>query len=410
MSLKGNVEAFSLAAILQSIKTNQHSGTLKIEKDKNKKLIYFTQGEVYLLSEGVKKMRKMGHHLVKNRIVSEKAIQDALIEQRQTNKLLGEILKEQGLITDEDINKILIHQIEEEIYSIFFWNYATFEFTKDFFPPEFINPVKDVKKVSFNTNSLLMEAARRMDDWQRIEKFVPTEKMIFKKNPHFPVEKLKLDSPLENVSSRFQDINGIHEVASLLTLWQLERYEGYEFLMQCSSQGAIEAIPSNELQALFQEAFSARDFKRCFDYYELALVAYRELSESFELKIFTNPEFIQSSNNYSFSCENLSDYPLSKLILTLFDNRVVGTLKISKGLDSKLIFFTGDNLWFVSKGRYSTQNFFDFFFHYWSIPSEIQHQLLEIQDKSRYFIQDTIIQTGVVSRDEFNQILQEKIP
>lgn len=408
MALKGNVEAFSLAAIFQSINANQHSGTLKVVKGKNKKLIYFTKGEVYLLSEGVKKMRKMGYHLVKNKIVGENDIQEALVEQRKTSKLLGEILKERGLISDNDINKILRNQIEEEIYSVFAWRYATFEFIKDFFPPEFLTPNKDVKKVSFHTNSLLMEAARRMDDWKRIEELIPTEQVIFRRIEEKNLAELKLDSLAEE---RLSHIDGKKSVADLLAKWQTDRYEGCEFLMQYTLQGAITPITPKELFYQFQETFLSRQFKKCFHFYEFALLTNRELSDQFELKLFTTPEFITSSTNYSFSVENLKDYPLSKMLLTLFDNRVIGTLKIASGVSSKSIFFTGDNIWFTSVGKNSTSTLLDFFFRYWNVPQEIQQQLFEIKFKgeSQKSIWEEIAENNIMNEEEIRVVFQEKL-
>ncbi|MEK7485900.1 MAG: DUF4388 domain-containing protein, partial [Planctomycetota bacterium] len=407
MSLKGNVEAFSLAAIFQSINANQHSGTLKVVKGKNKKLIYFTKGEVYLLSEGVKKMRKMGNHLIKNKIVSEADVKEALQEQQKTNKLLGEILKERGLINDADINKILVNQIEEEIYSVFSWSYADFEFNKDFFPPEFITPNKDVKKVAFRTNSLLMEAARRMDDLKRIQQIIPTEQIIFQQVEGKDLRALKFSPEMEE---RLTWLDGKRSVLDLITKWQLDRYDVCDFLLQCYMKGVIVPIPPKEMLIQFQEAFANRNFKRCLQFYENALFTSREISDQIELKIFTTPEFISSSTNFDFTVENLKYYSLSKLILILFDNRVIGTLKISSGISSKFIFFTGDNLWFFSTGKNSTRTILDFFFRYWNIPQEIQQQLYEIRFKSnKRPIFEEIIQNNIISPEEFAVVLQEKL-
>ena len=64
-------------------------------------------------------------------------------------------------------------QIEEAVYFLFTWSHGTFNFEPDILPDE-----QDFM-VSINPESLLLEGARRVDEWGLIEKKVPSFDLVF---------------------------------------------------------------------------------------------------------------------------------------------------------------------------------------------------------------------------------------
>ena len=78
---------------------------------------------------------------------------------------LGEILVAQGLISPRDLNRVVRQQIEEVVFELVGWSEGYFAF-------------EDGKQADWPTEAetrvptglLLMEAARRTDEWSRIEK------------------------------------------------------------------------------------------------------------------------------------------------------------------------------------------------------------------------------------------------
>ena len=64
-------------------------------------------------------------------------------------------------------------QIEEAVYFLFTWTQGTFNFEAD------IRPEEQDFLVSINPESLLLEGARRVDEWSLIEKKMPSFDIVF---------------------------------------------------------------------------------------------------------------------------------------------------------------------------------------------------------------------------------------
>ncbi|MCW8141527.1 MAG: DUF4388 domain-containing protein, partial [Planctomycetota bacterium] len=128
-SFKGNLEILNLSDIFQSLAMNRHSGTLVVNDGKREKKIYFAEGEITLLSSN--RRQRLGEMLIASGKITEEDLDLALKLQKQSRKKLGEILVEEGFCADEDIYKLVRMQIEEEIYDLFLWRKADFEFIAD---------------------------------------------------------------------------------------------------------------------------------------------------------------------------------------------------------------------------------------------------------------------------------------
>jgi tetratricopeptide (TPR) repeat protein len=94
---------------------------------------------------------------------------------------LGDILIELGFVPREQLERLLLLQIEEAVYHLFTWNQGTFNFEPG------VRPEQQVFTVLINPESLLLEGARRVDEWSQIEKKIPSFDLIFSVDPaHAP--------------------------------------------------------------------------------------------------------------------------------------------------------------------------------------------------------------------------------
>src|SRR6478609_11343303 len=90
-----------------------------------------------------------------------------------SDKRLGELLVAQGAITRDALHEQIKLQIDEAVYFLFTWKEGTFNFEADVAPEE-----QDFL-VSINPESLLLEGARRVDEWSLIEKKIPSFDLVF---------------------------------------------------------------------------------------------------------------------------------------------------------------------------------------------------------------------------------------
>jgi tetratricopeptide (TPR) repeat protein len=175
MAIEGSLADVSLADICQLLSLGRKTGCLTVTDRSNFGYIYFKSGRIIYASV-LNRPDRLGELLVKNGVIERETLSRAMEEQsRQSQKRLGEILVELGSLSQEELERWITVQIEEAVYHLFSWNQGSFHFNPDETPDE-----KEVLLVSLNADSLLMEGARRVDEWSLIEKKIPSLNLIFK--------------------------------------------------------------------------------------------------------------------------------------------------------------------------------------------------------------------------------------
>src|SRR5574339_690935 len=173
MAIKGSLREASLPDVLQLLALGQKTGCLSIADRSNFGYIFVDRGRICYASI-VNRRDRLGDILVKNELISTDQIEQAVAAQTQRrDRKLGEILVEQGAISRERLERYMRLQIEEAVYFLFTWTQGTFNFEAD------VRPERQDFLVSINPESLLLEGARRVDEWSLIEKKVPSFDIIF---------------------------------------------------------------------------------------------------------------------------------------------------------------------------------------------------------------------------------------
>jgi tetratricopeptide (TPR) repeat protein len=175
MAIEGSLSDVSLADICQLLALGRKTGCLTITDRSDFGYIYFKDGRVVHASV-LNRPDRLGELLVKNGIIEKEALARAMEEQREEGHgRLGEILVRAGSLSRDALERWITIQIEEAVYHLFTWNQGSFHFNPDEMPDE-----RKVFLVSLNADGLLMEGARRVDEWTLIERKIPSMDLIFK--------------------------------------------------------------------------------------------------------------------------------------------------------------------------------------------------------------------------------------
>ena len=173
MAIRGSLREASLPDVLQLLAMGQKTGVLSIGDRSNFGYIYFDRGRISY-ARIVNRRDRIGDILVKNGILRQDDLDEAIaIQGRERKRLLGEILIERDLLTREELHHYVRVQIEEAVYYLFTWTQGTFSFDAD------VTPDEQPFLVSISPESLLLEGARRVDEWSLIEKKVPGFDSVF---------------------------------------------------------------------------------------------------------------------------------------------------------------------------------------------------------------------------------------
>lgn len=173
MAIKGSLKEASLPDVLQLLALGQKTGCLSITDRTNLGYIYFDRGRITYASI-VNRRDRLGDILVKGSKITQAQLDVAVDQQgRDRDTRLGELLVEQGAISRKDLEHYMRVQIEEAVYFLFTWSRGSFNFEAE------VRPERQDFLVSINPESLLLEGARRVDEWSLIEKKIPSFDIIF---------------------------------------------------------------------------------------------------------------------------------------------------------------------------------------------------------------------------------------
>ena len=174
MATKGSLKEASLADVCQLLALGLKTGSLSVTDRSNFGQIYFDEGRV-IYARIVNRRDRLGDLMVRDGLITHPQLEQVIEMQRERpDRRLGELLVESGFISPSALELYIKVQIEEAIYFLFTWTRGNFYFEAD------EKPDAGEVLVSINPESLLLEGARRVDEWSLIEKKIPTLDLIFK--------------------------------------------------------------------------------------------------------------------------------------------------------------------------------------------------------------------------------------
>ena len=267
MSLQGQVEEVSLGAIIQTLSLNRYRGTLRIESDEaGSQFFAISEGEIVLVRQVQRDPVRLGDLLIRAGRLTQGDLERALAEQQAMGKRLGEVLVDLGLVTQEDIDRTIRGKFEEEFLDVFLLDRGRFEFIFGLTPEALFAPEERIERVTLNTSGLMLEAMRRIDEWQGMITALGSLDLIYQNRAQSiggPITDWDLAGVSLPASARltiYELIDGRRSLREVLgqALRQglSTRLETFQFLHALKQQ---ELIKSLDFKALLGEAKKALD-------------------------------------------------------------------------------------------------------------------------------------------------------
>jgi hypothetical protein len=173
MGIKGSLREASLADVCQLLALGQKTGCLSIADGAQFGQIFFDNGRI-TYARIVNRRDRLGDLLVRDGVLTREQLDDVLRRQaREPDRRVGELLVANSYISPSELTHYVRLQIEEAIYHLFTWSRGNFFFDVDARPSD-----ADIM-LAINPESLLLEAARRVDEWSLIEKKIPSFDLLF---------------------------------------------------------------------------------------------------------------------------------------------------------------------------------------------------------------------------------------
>jgi tetratricopeptide (TPR) repeat protein len=307
VAIKGSLKEASLADVCQLLALGQKTGCLSVTDRSKFGQIFFERGRITHATI-VNRRDRLGDLLVRDGVLDHARLREVVDQQtREPDRRLGEILVERGWLTREQLENYIRVQVEEAVYSLFTWSRGSFFFEVDQRPPA--NEVQ----LSLNPESLLLEGARRVDEWSLIEKKIPTLDLLFEvERERLRAAEVELTEEQEQIIPLLDGTRTVHDIIDQTGLGEFDVGKALYGLIQAGFAHRVgrrapedtnrarhaEVVEHRNLGIAFYRTGmledAGREFKRVLELqpgdmsarFHLALVAVRERRDRDALRLF----------------------------------------------------------------------------------------------------------------------------
>lgn len=172
MSFAGDLRGIGLADVFQNLAANRATGTLDVRSKQHERFVRVEAGAVTGFSFGVGKGLAIVEHLIERRLVDGDEVERVLARHRRTRKPPVVVLVERGLVDDATLTDAIAERMQEGFFELFGLRDAEFRFEQGEAPARVFDADLDRFAIRLEIEPLLMEAARRRDELERVQRVV----------------------------------------------------------------------------------------------------------------------------------------------------------------------------------------------------------------------------------------------
>ncbi len=263
MALEGPLKDLQVQDIFQLLDLGRKSGVLRVTSELRQTAgtVCFDRGGVVAAAVG-SDPQPLGARLVRTgRITAADLDRARSMQTGGDQRRLGDILVSLGLISRRELDRHLKAQVEEAVFELLRWSEGYFRFEEAALCQAAVSA-----PVRFPTEALLMEAARRIDEWSRIGSKVSHLRLV----PRLPAPEAQGSEPLDLVPFEWEvlaAVDGARDLHSLAEILGRSEFEVARTVYGLTSAGVVvlddparpgqEAEPGRDLAALLVPAREA---------------------------------------------------------------------------------------------------------------------------------------------------------
>ena len=234
MSLEGSIKDFGLADILQLISMQKKSGVVTISHKNESTTLHFDNGQIVFATSinGGETMR-LGELLVKAGKLEEQDVAKTLHIQEMSKERIGNLFVSSGLVSKEDVKEALQQQLMDVIFCVLRWKDGWYKFEAGDidYDREYQIPLQ--------TDFILMEGSRMVDEWSNIESKIPSDNIIFSQTDRGSEVELLFTRLSRDEVTVYNLIDGNRDIPDIIEISQLSRFHIYKILLTLMLSGLI---------------------------------------------------------------------------------------------------------------------------------------------------------------------------
>ncbi len=243
--LSGSLKDFGLTDLFQLLGQQQKTGLLNLQEKKGRIVqVRFDKGMIVGVVLPLEKEEEntFGKRLIQGKLLSPEKWKKAFQLHKEELLSIESALLKSEVIRKEDLSAALRLHIFETIYSLFKWQEGTFWFEarESHYDSNLLEP--------FNTEYLLLDLVRMVDEWPLLAKRLPTFGWIMQKvNPLATLEVLTGSVWEKNRSFQMEAIydlvNGLRTIQEIIELSFVGEFDTCKNLIHLMDAGLVEPLP-----------------------------------------------------------------------------------------------------------------------------------------------------------------------
>jgi len=263
VALEGPLKDLHIQDVFQLLDLGRKSGVLRVTSELRQTAgtVCFDRGGVVAAAVG-SDPQPLGARLIRTAKITAADLDRARsIQSGGDDRRLGDILVSLGAISRRELHRQLKAQIEEAVFELLRWSEGYFRFEEGAACHAAVEA-----PVRFPTEALLMEAARRIDEWSRIGSKVSHLRLV----PRLPAPEAQGSDPLDLVPFEWEvlaAVDGTRDLHSLAEVLGRSEFEVARTVYGLTNAGIVvlddpahpglEAEPGRDLAALLVPAREA---------------------------------------------------------------------------------------------------------------------------------------------------------
>ena len=231
--LQGDISVFRLPEVLTFLSTSRKNGMLTLTNGSREANLFFDDGALIYAGSNQEQFR-LGSILLRRKKITREQ-RDRIDSMMQSEGgFFGQLAVREGILDEALLRDFLKVQVSEIVYDAFAWDSGHFSFARETLLPS------HAVTISIDVANLIMEGARRIEEWEQCVKLLPDRDAVFRVVATPRDEKITLS--VDEWRILFL-INGQRTLADLCQDSEDDAFQVYRVVYGLFANNLIEIVP-----------------------------------------------------------------------------------------------------------------------------------------------------------------------
>jgi len=264
MGFAGELTTIGLSEVFQNVAFNRLTGVLTVTERGRRAAVYLDDGMIHAFRPDADRTLDYVVIAERHHVAPSQAVRDAA--KRRRRRTLKEGLRNVKGFDEVRYDAAVAASVKEEVIQLFGWRNASFVFEEARPRDGTFDKEQLDCDIAIDPQTVAMEAARRVDEWETIAHQVDTDRDIF-----LPMEVTLPDDATPIVREIVAKLDGTRDLSQIIEEVSYGRFEVLRVVATLSEQGIVVRATPEQLRELAHEAEEKREIHRAVRFLESAL-------------------------------------------------------------------------------------------------------------------------------------------